>query len=148
MLETTPKFNEEKAASPSVPSAPLPTYPINQLPHVVYGGNPNYPMVYTPEVVFIQPMDPNVQRIHEYLPWSIINICLGGIILGAIAIVLSLQTRSRKRSNDAQSARRWSRATLIFNLCVTLMSIGIIIFIIVWFAVAVNRLKKNTYPYY
>ena len=138
MSETTAKFNEEESASAAV--APPPPFPTGQAPFVTYAGNPNYP-VFSQAIVYPQPVDPNIQRIHEYFPWSLINLCFGGFVLGAIAIILSLQTRDHKRKGDAASARKWSIATLLFNICVTLMGIGLIIFLIVYFVAVVQHLQ-------
>ena len=128
-------------------------YATNQQPYTTYGANPNYPMapqsvVFAQPMIYVQPMDPAVHRIHEYLPWSIINLFCGGLFLGIIAIALSMQTRSRKRANDAESARKWSIATLIWNIFSSLAGIGLIIFLIVWFVAVVKAVSKTTSSYY
>ena len=148
MSESTTRAGAEKAAASSAQPPPPPGYPTNPQPYAAYGANPMGPsVVMYPQGVMYPPMDPNIQKIHEYLPWSIINICFGGCVLGIIAIILSLQTRSRKRSGDAASARCWSIATLIYNICVSLVGIGIIIFIIVYFVVVVNAVKNVSDSY-
>ena len=139
-------MSESTTRADAVP--PPPVYPTNPQPYATYGANPmGPPVAIYPQGVMYPPMNPNIQKIHEYLPWSLINLCLGGFILGLIPVAFSLQTRSRKQRGDAGSAKCWSRATLICNICVTLISIGLIIFIIVYYVTVVNAVQSGPYSY-
>lgn len=73
------------------------------------------------QVHIIQPYyDPEIAKIIEWLPWSIINVLLGWILGGIIGLILSLMCRSRKIANDVRGAKKFSLMALIFNILFTL----------------------------
>ena len=71
--------------------------------------------------------------IQDYLAWSIVNIFMGGLLLGIVAIFLSLQTRKRKEKGDLFGARQMSKITLLFNIGTTLVSCVATAFFIIYF---------------
>jgi heme/copper-type cytochrome/quinol oxidase subunit 2 len=79
----------------------------------------------------IQARQPNAEDIRDCMPWSLINILLGGVLLGIIGVLLSYETQNRKNEGDVQSAKKWSRITLIFNVFTDLVFIGITIAVVV-----------------
>ena len=148
MSESTTRADAEEAAAaadsvepPPLPPPPLPppppVYSTNSQPYATYTINPTGPSVvmYSQGCTYRQ-KDPDIENIRDYLSWSIFNICLGGLVLGLVAVALSSKTRSRKRSGDAASARHWSTMTLIYNICATLIGIALIILIIVYYAIS------------
>ena len=81
------------------------------------------------------------RKIRDYLFWSISNICMGGLILGIIAVLFSHFTREAKRNNDFIEAAKWSRRALIWNIITTILGVlGIIIIIV---AVVVTSVYAN-----
>ena len=114
-----------------------PTVSINASP-VEYASNTQQP--YLPpgsQIHYVQPfnvVDPSIAGIRDWLPWSIINIFLGGIILGLIPLMFSISCRERKRMNDALGAESKSKLALIFNIIVSLVGLGLWIAIIVLIA--------------
>jgi H+/Cl- antiporter ClcA len=89
------------------------------------------------------PANQFTDRIRDYMPWSIINICIGGVFLGLIAVLFSYITIRRKQKNNVQAAQRWSKITLIYNVLVDLAVIALIIIIIIVYTTR----KRNTYTY-
>ncbi|CAM4876646.1 unnamed protein product [Rotaria socialis] len=71
--------------------------------------NPSARMPY-PQLYQQQPV---VKKIRDYLFWSIINIFIGGIVAGLIAVLFSYFTREQKRVNNLNEAKKWSRRALI-----------------------------------
>jgi hypothetical protein len=62
-----------------------------------------------------QPPLPN-KKIRDYLFWSIINIFIGGILAGLVAVLFSYFTRESKRENKLNEARKWSKRALVCNI--------------------------------
>ncbi|CAF1397026.1 unnamed protein product [Adineta steineri] len=103
----------------------------NQLP---ISGHPN------------NKIDRTSPRIYDWLPWSITNICFGGILIGVIPLPFSLLCRDYKTKNNASSARTMSKLALIFNILATLFEIA---FWITFIVLAVNgELVFSTYCRY
>jgi hypothetical protein len=90
-----------------------------------------YPPVYVPPAQQFIPA-PEVHKIRDWLPWSIINIFIGWGLGGIIPLIFSLICRSNKKSNDAQGARLMSTLALVFNILATLGGIVGWIGLIVW----------------
>jgi hypothetical protein len=63
-----------------------------------------------------------VHNIRDWLPWSIINILMGGIPIGLIPLVFSLLCRSSKKKNDVDGARTMSNLALVLNIIITALS--------------------------
>ncbi len=83
----------------------------------------------TPESVYIPSSHqvtptPDIRKIREWLPWSIVNIFLGWGLGGIIPLIFSLLCRYNKRNNDLKSARTVSMLALVFNILVTLGGIA------------------------
>ncbi|XP_077312536.1 uncharacterized protein LOC143933497 [Lithobates pipiens] len=86
------------------------------------------PMVVTTQTTVFSNTPPPCR---DYLPWSILNLLCCCLIFGIVALIFSLQTRSAKKYQDWESAKRKSRLALGFNLTAMLLGIAIIIIIIV-----------------
>lgn len=67
-------------------------------------------------------------NIHDWLIWSIFNLCIGGLLFGLIPLSLSIECRDKKKKNDIVNAKRKSTQALIANIVVTIL--GIIAYII------------------
>lgn len=82
----------------------------------------------SPETVHIRSPQPmttvDIQKIREWLPWSIINLFLGWGLGGILPLIFSIICRYNKRANDYQGARTMSNLALIFNILITLGGIG------------------------
>ncbi|CAF1301120.1 unnamed protein product [Adineta ricciae] len=111
----------------------LPTYPVAQS-YIVH-----HPVYF---------VDPTITQIRDWLPWSIINMFIGGILLGLIPLSFSIICRNHKRSNNASSARTMSTLALVFNILITLIGLALWITLIV-LLVQANRVITTclTYPY-
>ena len=70
--------------------------------------------------------------IRDYMAWSIVNIFFGGILLGVLAVLLSIQTRARKEAGDLLGARLMSKITLIVNVFTTLISFAAAAFLTIY----------------
>lgn len=127
----------ESTAPPVSASAPAPVptsgYAPNHVtaPYYTPQHYPYYPYQYPQAPV--APVAPSVEvrKIRDWLPWSIINLFLGGLLLGLLPLVFSIVCRSNKKKNNAASAKTMSTLALVFNILVTLISIitGIAVFI-------------------
>jgi hypothetical protein len=84
---------------------------------------------------------PEIHKIRDWLPWSIINIFLGWFVLGIIATICSIICRSKKRENDAQGARSMSTLALVINIFGTLLGIAAWISLIVYIVLVVRAVK-------
>jgi heme/copper-type cytochrome/quinol oxidase subunit 2 len=102
-----------------------------------------YPPVPAPSMHEFVP-SPEIHKIRDWLPWSIINIFLGWFLLGIIATVCSIVCRNRKRENNVQGARSMSTLALVINIISTLIGIVAWIGLIVYIVVVV-RATKYTY---
>ncbi|CAF2971936.1 unnamed protein product [Rotaria sp. Silwood2] len=71
-------------------------------------------------------------NINDYMLWSIINLCFGGIIFGFVGILLSIQVRNRKRNGDIDGAIRLSKTTAKWNTVITFAGIGLAIAAIIY----------------
>ncbi|UJR34728.1 hypothetical protein I4U23_027505 [Adineta vaga] len=93
-------------------------------------------------------VDPTIAQIRDWLPWSIINMFIGGILLGLLPLSFSIICRNHKRSNNASGARTMSTLALVFNILITLIGLALWITLIV-LIVQANRVITTclTYPY-
>ena len=102
--------------------------------------NPNPNMWGTPQVY-----QQDLSYIRDYLPWSLINICVGGLFLGLIAVLFSYMTIRRKRIQNIASAQRWSKITLLFNIFIDIVAVILIIIIIAVYAVRARNAYRGSY---
>ncbi|CAF3264306.1 unnamed protein product [Rotaria socialis] len=70
------------------------------------------------------------ERIYEWYAWSYFNIIFGCLIMGFIAMFLSLRTTRYKDSENDSKARIWSRITLVWNILATSTGIGLTLYAI------------------
>src|SRR4051812_16276261 len=67
----------------------------------------------------------SIDSLKEWFIWSYLNVLIGGIILGIIAIGCSLRTNQFKQRSNYSKARKWSRVTFSVNLITTLSGLAI-----------------------
>lgn len=83
------------------------------------------------------PNDPNaapdIEDIMDYMDWSIVNIFLGGVVLGIFCYILSKVTDKYKKKNDFRLARIYSRLTLALNIFITITFMCAVVGIITYF---------------
>ena len=86
-------------------------------------------------------------HIHDYMIWSMINVFIGCILLGVVAVSLSWQTKNRKREGNIEASQRISKITLICNILITgifFLAIAVtIVYFTHCFASDPNRLAGN-----
>ncbi|CAF1015696.1 unnamed protein product [Rotaria magnacalcarata] len=70
------------------------------------------------------------ETIYEWYAWSYFNIIFGCLIMGFIAMFLSLRTTRCKDSDNDSKARIWSRITLLWNILATSTGIGLTLYAI------------------
>ena len=130
--------NTEKSLEASLPSvsadvdhfSPPPSYDFSQPTFIALPAGPssaNGNLVYETHAVPVQlvqiqtfGMLPNaslvsveVSDIRDHMCWSLLNICMGGILLGLIGVIMSFIVRRRKENGDlpgAKSAAYWTAA--------------------------------------
>lgn len=68
--------------------------------------------------------------IYEWYPWSYFNVIFGCLIMGFIAIFLSLRTTKYKEAENHIKARLWSYITLLWNIFATSAGLGIMFYAI------------------
>lgn len=127
----------ESAAVPTLASAPAPTHvpaPIYMSPNYQY-----YPYQY-PQAPIV---NPNIGKIRDWLPWSIINLFVGGLFLGLIPLIFSLICRSNKKKNDLNGARTMSTLALVFNILITVVSIAVLIGLFIYLYVYTQQLSMD-----
>ena len=123
-------------------SRPPPPYDGSRVSFQLGGTTSTYPSYPTTvgqvrvpfQSVMINPGYISVQTacIRDYMVWSIVNIFLGALMFGLVAVLLSIQTRTRKETGDLLGARRMSKITLLFNVFTTLISFAAAAFLIVY----------------
>lgn len=92
----------------------------------------------TPKSVYqtkiTQPTETNSIPIKYYLmiTWSAVNIFIGSILFGAIALGISIMALHERRLGDSLRARRAFINALVVNIIVTIVGIIILIIIIVY----------------
>jgi len=76
----------------------------------------------------------SIELVREWFIWSYLNVLIGAVILGLIAIGCSLRTNKFKERKNYSKAKKWSYVTFIVNLLTTLSSLTIYGYLIVrWF---------------
>lgn len=87
-----------------------------------------------PDSVYMPPPPPSphhvttlstdINKIRDWLPWSIINIFLSWGIGGIIPLIFTMLCRQNKRNNELHGAQTMSKLSLIFNIIATLSGIA------------------------
>ena len=106
----------------------------------------------TPDSVYISSTHhlttiPEIQKIRDWLPWSIANIFLGWGIAGLLPLIFTLLCRNDKRNNDLTGARTMSTLALVFNIVITLLGIAGWICLVI-LLINVRRMYYFSYPKY
>ncbi|UJR14203.1 hypothetical protein I4U23_001196 [Adineta vaga] len=111
-----------------------------------YSSNIPQPNYLPPQNQFIPA--PDIHKIRDWLPWSIVSILIGWGLGGIIPLIFSILCRSNKRSNDYQTARLMSNLALVFNIIITIGGIAAWIGFIVWLVIYIRILNSvtSTYP--
>ncbi|CAF3311302.1 unnamed protein product [Rotaria socialis] len=106
------------------------------------------------QIQYVQPYDSaEINNIHDWLPWSIINIFIGFLFAGILPLIFSIVCRNRKRENNVHGARATSTLALVFNILVTLGGIagwiGLIVVIVILTRAVENVATTSclTYPF-
>jgi hypothetical protein len=87
-----------------------------------------YAVPFTPNSYIVQARS-DAFNVNDYLAWSIVNLFVGWLIGGIIALIFSILCRNHKSVNNYNSARSMSTVALILNILVTVSGvIGWIIF--------------------
>ena len=64
--------------------------------------------------------DKSIDLVNEWFIWSYLNVLIGGVIFGLIAIGCSFRTNKFKRRLNYSKAKKWSDVTFFVNLLTTL----------------------------
>ncbi|CAF0872964.1 unnamed protein product [Rotaria sp. Silwood1] len=72
----------------------------------------------------------SIESLREWFIWSYLNVILGSVILGIIAIGCSLRTNKFKERKNYEKAKKWSYITLIVNCLATLSGLTISVYLI------------------
>jgi uncharacterized membrane-anchored protein YhcB (DUF1043 family) len=67
----------------------------------------------------------SIESLSEWFVWSYLNVIIGGVILGVIAIGCSLRTNKFKQRQNYAKANKWSHITFIVNAIATLSGLTI-----------------------
>ncbi len=73
----------------------------------------------------------SIELVREWFIRSYLNVLIGAVILGLIAIGCSLRTNKFKERKNYSKAKKWSYVTFIVNLLTTLSSLTIYGYLIV-----------------
>ena len=131
----------ESAAAPVAASAPAPA-PVSA-PYYIPPNYPYYPYQYPQAPVAPSAPSVDVRKIRDWLPWSIINLFLGGLLLGLLPLIFSIICRSNKKKNNAASAKTMSTLALVFNILVTVVSVIVAVGLFIYLFVYTQQLKTN-----
>lgn len=134
------------SAPPAQPTSnPYPLYPNlnpnpnpnpqpNPYPHPIPHPYPQgYPTATNAPTVYPAQIRVDIGKIQDWLPWSIVNIFLGGLIPGIIPLIFTLVCRDKKKKNDLKGARTMSKLALASNIIVTFVAIAAVIAVIIYF---------------
>jgi hypothetical protein len=104
----------------------------------------------TPDSVYIPPSHhvittSEIQKIREWLLWSIFNIFFGWGLAGLTPLLFSMLCRYNKRNNDLHGAQAMSNLAFILNIVATLSGIAGWVFLIV-LLVHLHRIYDAYYP--
>lgn len=70
----------------------------------------------------------SIESIREWFFWSYLNVLIGALIFGLIAIGCSLRTNKFKKRNNYSKAKKWSYTTLFINILATLSGPTLIVY--------------------
>ena len=96
----------------------------------------------TPSEMVIKTQDPPIDPrdmpsetagIFDYMIWSVINVIVGGIVLGVPSLILSVFTRRYKRQGNAKVAKTLSVITLTLNIIVSFIAMVGLVYLITHF---------------
>ena len=111
---------------------PIPApHPFN-IPPTVH--NPNVPWNGYPR---------SFEKVQDYLPWSIANLCCGALIFGLAAIFLSSRVRRYQRAGEIARAKQFSTWTLIANIVGTVAGLALWAGVIYAIVVTVKELDSS-----
>ena len=68
-------------------------------------------------------VQPAASPVRDWLPWSIVNLFIGWLLLGFLPLFFSITCRSQRRRNDVDGARTSSKLALGFNIMVTALAV-------------------------
>lgn len=147
--------HKQESAATSAPAAPMPvSAPAPNPAAPPFYMPPNYPYPYYPyqypQVAPVAPVAPavDVSKIKDWLAWSIINLFVGGILLGLIPFIFSLVCRSRKKKNNLSGAKTMSTLALVFNIMVTVISVVVFIGLFIYLFVYNQQLASDYFYKY
>ncbi len=150
-MQSAPQLYSTPAPPPLYPSIvpPPPPPPYVVSPTTQMPMNPPYPVFitqmqvpYQGAIITSHMTPPQTVHIKDYMVWSIINVFLGGFILGFIAVLLSSQTRRRKQEGDVNGARTMSNITLTCNILITIIFFATTAFLVVYFVIIFSSLDE------
>jgi len=72
-----------------------------------------------------------IQKIRDWLPWSIVNIFVGWGFGGLFPLIFTILCRNNKRNNNLNGARTMSTLALVFNIISTLSGIAGWVYLII-----------------
>ncbi len=159
-----PLYSMPPPAPPSslypMPTPGPPAYPMQAQPPPPYAiSHPGQPSMYPSHQVLVTQMQvpyqgviitgnfmpPQTAHINDYMVWSIVNVFLGGFLLGIIAVLLSAQTRKRKMDGDVVGARTMSKLTLTCNVLITIIFFGLTAFLVIYYVITLSSITAYSY---
>jgi Na+/proline symporter len=85
-----------------------------------------------------------IKSLREWFIWSYLNVIIGGVILGLIAIGCSFRTNKFKQRQNYSKANKWSRVTFIVNSLTTLCGLTFFGYLIVRYFHNISIEQKTT----
>jgi H+/Cl- antiporter ClcA len=85
----------------------------------------------------------SIESVREWFIWSYLNVLMGGVILGLIAIACSLRTNKFKERQNYLKAKKWSYVTFIVNFLTTLSSLTYLEYLIFRYFFLIYELNKR-----
>lgn len=146
---TLDPLKSESAVAPIAASAPASAPAPVSAPYYIPPNYPYYPYYshqYPQAPVVPSAPSADVRKIRDWLPWSIINLFIGGLLLGLLPLTFSIICRSNKKKNNAASAKTMSTLALVFNILVTVISVIVAIGLFIYLFVYTQQLKNNYIP--
>jgi len=85
----------------------------------------------------------SIESLRDWLIWSYLNVIIGAVIFGVIAIGCSFRTNKFKRRQNYKKAYKWSYVTLVVNLIGTLCGLTIFGYLIFLYFRSISNEQKN-----